>query len=204
MPAGESATNPDQCEIPQESIVYPEYPVCESPVHMTAVFLNPIPSRPPSVQSEDEKISRSTVGATDAIETDELIESFLNLTPSEVLEDEILQKNDCTIGNQTATLSANKILRSDNNENDVSKLVCPPKNVASADKPANISIQRKSVQEVLNEILVYPSKQVTNNKRRRSADQHLAAVITSDKWVEMMQAQENEKNEKEEKKNEKK
>ena len=55
-----------------------------------------------------------------------------------------------------------------------------------------ISIREKSVAEVLDTILVWPEKQTTNEKWKQSVT-HTPSVITSDKWIEIMQAKVNEK-----------
>ena len=55
-----------------------------------------------------------------------------------------------------------------------------------------ITIREKSVAEVLDTILVWPEKQTTEEKRKQSVE-HTSSVITSDKWIEIMQAKVNEK-----------
>lgn len=57
-----------------------------------------------------------------------------------------------------------------------------------------------SVDDVLKEILVWPKKQVSNKRKRQVAADHLPSVITSEKWLEIMAAKENEKQAKEEEK----
>ena len=64
---------------------------------------------------------------------------------------------------------------------------------------SNITIREKSVAEVLATILFCPEKQTTKEKRKQSVE-HTPTVITSDKWLEIMQAKVNEKKNNEEEK----
>lgn len=58
-------------------------------------------------------------------------------------------------------------------------------------------MRRKSVDEVIDEICMWPNKKTTTRKRKV---EHLPSVITSEKWIELMEAKENEKTAEEERK----
>lgn len=60
-----------------------------------------------------------------------------------------------------------------------------------------ITMRRKSLDEVMDEIVMWPKKQPSKRKR---AVEHLPSVITADKWIKIMEAKEKEKNDKEEEK----
>lgn len=60
-----------------------------------------------------------------------------------------------------------------------------------------ITMRRKSVDEVIDEICMWPNKKTTTRKRKV---EHLPSVITSEKWIELMEAKENEKTAEEERK----
>ncbi|KAG5899058.1 hypothetical protein JTB14_000081 [Gonioctena quinquepunctata] len=60
-----------------------------------------------------------------------------------------------------------------------------------------MTMRRKALGEVINQIVMWPKKQPSKRKR---AVEHLPSVITSEKWIEVMEAEENERNEKEEEK----
>ncbi|KAG5887487.1 hypothetical protein JTB14_023673 [Gonioctena quinquepunctata] len=60
-----------------------------------------------------------------------------------------------------------------------------------------MTMRRKALDEVINQIVMWPKKQPSKRKR---AVEHLPSVITSEKWIEVMEAKENERNEKEEEK----
>ena len=55
-----------------------------------------------------------------------------------------------------------------------------------------ITIRGKSIAEVLDTILVWPEKRTTKEKRKQSVE-HTPFVLTSDKWIEIMQTNVNEK-----------
>ncbi|KAG5883067.1 hypothetical protein JTB14_009952 [Gonioctena quinquepunctata] len=59
-----------------------------------------------------------------------------------------------------------------------------------------MTMRRKALDEVINQIVMWPKKQTSKRKR---AVKHLPSVITSEKWIEVMEAKENERNEKEKK-----
>ena len=62
-----------------------------------------------------------------------------------------------------------------------------------------ITIREKSVAEILDTIFVWPEKQTTNEKRKELVE-HTPSVITSDKWIKMMQVKLNGKKTKRRKK----
>ncbi|KAG5874307.1 hypothetical protein JTB14_019056 [Gonioctena quinquepunctata] len=78
-----------------------------------------------------------------------------------------------------------------------------PSNAVSTLSTENVSnsntmtMRRKALDEVINQIFMWPKKQPSKRKR---AVEHLPPVITSEKWIEVMEAEENERNEKEEEK----
>ncbi|XP_057336260.1 uncharacterized protein LOC130674846 [Microplitis mediator] len=65
--------------------------------------------------------------------------------------------------------------------------------------PNTVTMRRKSVDEVINEIVMWPKSKKQSSKRKRAVE-HLPSVITADKWIEIMEAKEKEKNDKEEEK----
>ncbi|KAH0561541.1 hypothetical protein KQX54_017542 [Cotesia glomerata] len=65
--------------------------------------------------------------------------------------------------------------------------------------PNTITMRRKSLDEVINEIVMWPKSKKQSSKRKRAVE-HLPSVITADKWIEIMEAKEKEKNDKEEEK----
>ncbi|KAG5887629.1 hypothetical protein JTB14_036274 [Gonioctena quinquepunctata] len=67
-------------------------------------------------------------------------------------------------------------------------------NVSNSD---TMTMCRKALDEVINQIVMWPKKQPSKRKR---AVEHLPSVITSEKWIEVMEAKENGRNEKEEEK----
>lgn len=60
-----------------------------------------------------------------------------------------------------------------------------------------ITMRRKSLDEVIDEICMWPKKKTTTRKRKV---EHLPSVITADKWIEIMEAKKNEKSAEEERK----
>ena len=91
-----------------------------------------------------------------------------------VIENNNLNNNECfTLNEQNSSQDIVEVSEKEAGEN-------------NAESPTNITIREKSFDDVFNEILLWPEKQII--KRKRKAVEHLPAVITSDKWMEIMLA----------------
>ena len=103
-----------------------------------------------------------------------------------VIENNNFNNNECfTLNEQNSSQDIAEVSEKEAGEN-------------NAESSTNITIREKSFDDVFNEILLWPEKQII--KRKRKAVEHLPAVITSDKWMEIMLAKKKEKENKEEEK----
>ncbi|CAG5075846.1 Protein of unknown function [Cotesia congregata] len=138
-------------------------------------------------------------------EVEEPLQSFISHTPNQNPDLGVpLSPEPSILSNiNTDSNTIRAVLPSSNNAIQSSpviiKVIDPnPVSTLSAENVSNsntITMCRKSLDEVINQIVMWPKKQPSKRKR---AVKHLPSVITSNKWIEVMEAKENEKNEKEE------